>query len=322
MKAASLVAALAGLAIATAIIAWFGASTVLHAVLSAGWRGFALFTLCQVALFLILGAAWQALAPEIPYKNLVASRAVRDAASNCLPFSHLGGLALGVRAAILQNVPWARAAATSTADVTAEFFAQIAYAIGALAWLFWRVPASPLARPIALALVPAVVVIALFVLAQNGAGKLFAALGKRIAGDVGTSIDEGAASIDTEFTRVYAAQSRLALSAAIHLLGWLGSGIATFVGFRALGAAISLPDAIAVEGLVDAAMIFAFLIPGQLGAQEAAFVAMGAAFGVPAPISLGLSLLRRGRDVAIGVPVLLIWQGAEAARLRREPAAK
>jgi hypothetical protein len=39
-------------------------------------------------------------------------------------------------------------------------------------------------------------------------------------------------------------------------------------------------------------------------------------FGIPPEISLGVSLLRRARDIAIGIPVLLIWQWIEVRRLR------
>lgn len=315
MKLLSLALFVLGLALAAAVIAWSGAGDVWHALQAAGPGGCALFTLCQFGLFLLLGLAWRALTPEIALPTLIASRAVRDAASNCLPFSHLGGLALGVRAAILRGVPWGRAAASSTADVTAEFFGQLAYAALSLTWLLLRVPGAAIARPVAFALVPAAGVVVVFILAQNGAGRMFASLGRRIAGDWGTSIGHGAETIDAEFARVYAKPWRLAACSALHLLAWLGSGLAGFVAYRALGSQVSLGDAIAIDGLVAAAMIFAFLIPGQLGAQEAAYAAMGHAFGIPPALSIGVSLLRRGRDIGLGVPILLAWQWAEARRL-------
>jgi len=314
MKILSILLALAGLLIATAIVAWTGIGAVKQAVLTAGLGGFALFTLCQFMLFLILGTAWQVLTPEIRLQKLIYSRMVRDAASNCLPFSHLGGIALGVRTAILNGVPWARAAASSTADVTAEFFAQISFALMSLAWLLWRVPGSAIIRPVGLALVAAVPVIAAFFLVQRGAGSAFAFLGKQITGDWGEKADHGAGKIDAAFAEIYAAPRRLAWSAGLHVLGWWGAGVASFVAFRALGTHIGLLDAMAVEGLVDAAMIFAFIIPGQLGAQEAAWVAMGAAFGVAAPVCLAVSLMRRARDIGLGVPVLLAWQAVEGRR--------
>jgi hypothetical protein len=40
-------------------------------------------------------------------------------------------------------------------------------------------------------------------------------------------------------------------------------------------------------------------------------------FGLPPDIALALSLLKRGRDLTIGVPALLIWQGTEGRRALR-----
>lgn len=62
-------------------------------------------------------------------------------------------------------------------------------------------------------------------------------------------------------------------------------------------------------------------MPASLGVQEAAYVTLGMIFGIDAKISLGLSLLRRGRDIAIGIPVIAAWQILEMRRLRREQTA-
>ena len=38
-------------------------------------------------------------------------------------------------------------------------------------------------------------------------------------------------------------------------------------------------------------------------------------FGLSPDVALALSLLKRGREIATGVPCLIIWQGMEARRL-------
>jgi glycosyltransferase 2 family protein len=43
---------------------------------------------------------------------------------------------------------------------------------------------------------------------------------------------------------------------------------------------------------------------------------LGPLFGLPAEAALALSLLKRGRDIAIGIPVLLIWQFLEGRQTR------
>ena len=54
--------------------------------------------------------------------------------------------------------------------------------------------------------------------------------------------------------------------------------------------------------------------------QEAGYAALAPVFGVGAEIGLAVSLLKRGRDVVVGVPMLLIWQALEGKRaFSREP---
>jgi len=36
-------------------------------------------------------------------------------------------------------------------------------------------------------------------------------------------------------------------------------------------------------------------------------------------VSIGVSLVRRGRDIVVGVPILLLWQFIEMRHLRRVP---
>jgi len=46
-------------------------------------------------------------------------------------------------------------------------------------------------------------------------------------------------------------------------------------------------------------------------------------FGLPPEMALALSLLKRGRDLAIGIPALLAWQALEGGALfRRRDAAR
>ena len=44
----------------------------------------------------------------------------------------------------------------------------------------------------------------------------------------------------------------------------------------------------------------------------------GPLFGLPVEAALALSLLKRARDIAVGVPMLLSWQLAESRRRLRD----
>src|SRR5579863_6017296 len=116
---------------------------------------------------------------------------------------------------------------------------------------------------------------------------------------------------------IYGHAGRLALGFFVHLLGWLGTGVAGWITYRALGVPIDFDDALAIEALLSAMAALAFLVPVNAGVQEAGYAGLGVVFGVPPEVSLGVSLVRRGRDIVVGVPILLLWQFIEMRHLRK-----
>src|SRR5579862_4587801 len=95
-----------GLALALYLVMYVGVDAVFSAAIAVGWSGFAVLCLYSFALLLLLGCAWYVLLPHSSTRPwvLVWARMVRDAAADVLPFSQLGGVLLGVRAAILHGV--------------------------------------------------------------------------------------------------------------------------------------------------------------------------------------------------------------------------
>jgi glycosyltransferase 2 family protein len=155
-----------------------------------------------------------------------------------------------------------------------------------------------------------------FVWAQQGAAPLFARLGRRIAGRWFENAEERMDVLQAELGLIYGHAGKLALGFLMHLIGWIGAGVAGWIAYRALAVPIDFDDALAIEALLSAAAAVAFLVPVNAGVQEAGYVGLGAIFGVPPEMSLAVSLVRRARDMAIGVPILLLWQFVEMRRLR------
>ena len=96
-----------GLALALYLVTYVGLGAVFSAAVAVGWGGFAILCLYALGLFLLLGCAWYVLAARLPRTRLwvfVWARMVRDAATEVLPFSQLGGIVFGARAAILHGV--------------------------------------------------------------------------------------------------------------------------------------------------------------------------------------------------------------------------
>jgi putative membrane protein len=319
MKRLSYLLALLGVLIAVLLVAWFGVGNVVAAVSRIGWPEFALIIGWQIVLFVILGLAWDVIMPRSAMRRpwvQIWGRMVRDASANCLPFSQVGGFVFGARAVTLHGVEWHTATASTVVDVTAEFLAQIAFACIGLAILLARAPGSGLAVPVEIGLGIAVMACFAFFWLQQGAGPLFTRLGRRIAGRWFEDANERVAVLQAELGLIYGHATKLVFGFLMHLAGWLCTGVAGWIAYRALGVPLDFDDALAIEALLSAAAAIAFLVPVNAGVQEAGYAGLGAIFGVPPELSLGVSIVRRARDLAVGVPILLVWQLVEMRRLR------
>ena len=323
MRRLSLLLAAAGLLLATLIVAHRGVGDVARAALSVGPLGFAATIMGQLALFGVLAAAWHAACPDLSWRDLLLGRMVRESGTNVLPFSHVGGIAFGVQATSA-HVGLARGFAANVVDVTFESTAQIAFIALGVAALAGRAPGSDLARPLALGLpIMAGAIMGLVWLQRGGRlplRRLLAGFARRLArnwaaGAQGAALD-GLNQVGAALDAVYASPARLALAAILHLAAWIGGAAWTWLAFRLLGAPLGPIEALAVEGVVSGILTLSFMVPANLGVQEAAYVALAGAFGIGADLALGVSLVRRAKDLAIGVPVLLLWQATAMRRLR------
>ncbi len=318
LKKISLVALIFGIIVATALVGWFGAGKVTHAILSVGWHGFGVFCLWQIAVMMFLGLPWWIVAPRgIGHAGpFVWGRMVRDSAGSCLPFSALGGFVLGARAVSLCGISWHVATISTIVDLTTEFAAEIMFAAIGLAILLIDVHLPQLRLPAEIGLGVAMLALGAVIRLQHGIAPMFAALGKRLLGPwiAEGRIDLGA---EAELAATYGRKRILALGTAMHLIGWVGKGTGNWLAFHLLGVDMSFPAALAIEGLLHVALVVAVVIPGYAGVQEAGYIVLGGIFGAPADLCLAVSLIRRARDIAIGIPVLLVWQMVEVRRLKR-----
>ncbi len=315
MKIRVLLVAALGLCLAAYLVLHVGFAAVLTAAAEVGWAGFALLCLYALALFPLLGAAWRVLLPGAGAGVwvFVWARLVREAASDVLPFSQVGGIVFGARTAIRHGVTGSDAFASTIVDVTSEALAQIAYIALGFAILSAGVPGSSsigtLTKVFAVGLALAVVAGVLLVFLQRYGHRVMGRLAARLIPGAAASADALADALDT----IYRSRPRIALSCAMHLIGWLASGAGSWIAFRLIGVRVDLSAVIAIESLVGAAKSAAALVPNALGVQEAGYAALAPLFGIGPEFGLAVSFLRRARDIAIGAPVLLLSQ-AEAGR--------
>jgi glycosyltransferase 2 family protein len=317
MKAASIIAALAGVAVMTALVLVFGAGAVARSLLAVGWDGFAAVCSIQLVLITTMGVAWRGLVVRAPVGAFVWARLVRDAGSEVLPLSPIGGCILGARAVAQAGVPVPIAAASTIVDLTLEFLAKLAYTALGLVCLVRLWPGSPFALPLTAGLAVACLAAAMFILIQRrGSGAV-----DRLAGFIGRGWAErtaaGAAALRVALDDIHRHRARLQVGFALHLACWITLATQAWLALRLAHRALPFGQVLVIESLLYAVRTMAFAIPNAVGVQEGAYVLIGTAFGLTPEMALALSLLKRARDLTIGLPVLGIWQIAEGGRLWR-----
>jgi putative membrane protein len=312
----------AGIAAMAALVIHFGAGAVGAALLAVGLAGFASVTLIHIALTAVMGLAWQALLPGARPWVGIWGRFVRDAASEVLPLSQVGGYVLGTRAVALSGVPATRGAASMIVDITLEFVSQIAYTAVGLVWLL-RLHADSIAPQfVALGLVGTSILAGGFVVAQRR-GMHYA---DRFASFLGQGWAErtaaGAAALHQALETIYRRHVGIYLNFLLHFFCWIASASEIWVALWFAGQPLPFGSAIVIESMVYAIRSIGFVVPNSVGVQEGAYILLGGAFGLSPEMGLALSLLKRARDLTIGLPVIALWQAIEGGRLWRRVTTK
>jgi glycosyltransferase 2 family protein len=319
MKLASVLATAIGLAVIAALVGHFGAGAVARSLLALGVGGFAAICLIHLGLIAAMGIAWWMLLPGTSPGNSIWARAVRDSASEVLPLSQVGGYVLGARALALGGVAGDAATASTIVDLTFEFFAQILYTAIGLLWLLRLAPDARAVLPAAGGLALAVLLALGFLLAQR---RGFGAL-DRLAGALGRGWAErmaaGAAALHAGIADIYQRSAAAWGSFLLHLAVWVASVGEIWLALRLIDSPRGFGVVLVIESLLYALRSIAFAVPNAVGVQEIGYLLLGAGFGLAPDTALALSLLKRGRDFMIGLPVLGIYQLIEGRRLWRRP---
>lgn len=325
MKHLALVGLVAGFALAAALLIHFGLREVGAALSAAGATGLAAISLLHLVAMAVMGVGWWALAAGragTGPQTFVWGRLMRDAGSEVLPLSQVGGYVLGARAVALRGVGAALAAATTIADVTLELCGQVIFTLLGLVLLIRLRPQTELAVPVLIGLGFALVAVAGFLLVQRRGAKQLERLATRLARGWITALSAAASAVQDELHRLYARRVGVSVCFLLHLATWIGSCAEAWVALRLMGVTIGFAPVLAIESMLYAIRSVAFMVPNAIGVQEAAYVMLGAGFGITPDQALALSLLKRGRDLLLGIPPLLIWQLVETRRFwaRRLPA--
>jgi putative membrane protein len=311
-----LLAAAFGGATLIALIGWFGIRSIGTEVLQAAWSIPGITALHLAQLFLS-ACAWS-LAVGEPSMSLLTYfrlRTIREGVNSLLPVAQIGGQVVCVRLMAQLGVGIAQAGAGTILDLTLEAGMQLVFillGIGMLAaaginptWASWAEGG----------LVVGVFGILGFVVAQRaGLLRLIEFLTLRLNHFWPALSVESVRGLHRELIRLQHRPWTLVKAALFHLTSWsLGAG-EVYLVLLAIGAPVGLTQAFVIESLGMAARSAGFALPGALGVQEGGFILVCGLFGVSPDAAIALSMVKRLREVLIGIPGLIIWQWSEIKR--------
>jgi putative membrane protein len=324
IKKTLIVAGVFGLLLVVFLIVHSGAADVGRAMLVLGWS-LAPITLFRLVPMSFDALSWRQLLPVSSRPNVfgvVWMRWIRESINALLPVAGVGGDIAGARLVHQRGVPGARAAAAMVVDITIGAATQLIFVLAGVTLLAVRSSAHA-AVPVVWAMLTGIAVfvaaIATFVLVQhNNVFLVLAKLARRVAPEKWLAdLTGGASEVDEAVAAAYRRGFVLSRASLLRLVAWAAGAGEIWLVTHFLGRAFSLTDAFMLESLGSGVEMAAFMAPGALGAREGAFILFGALFGLPANIALAISLAKRVRELALGLPGLVVWQCVEGRHLMR-----
>jgi putative membrane protein len=319
-RAGAILAAVVGLVLATVVIAYANVGSVFSAIRPIGAHGFLPVIAVQMALFAPLGLAWWLVsrAPMERSPVFILGRLMREAASDVLPFSQLGGIVIAARVAVLGGITTGAAFGSSIVDITLEVTAQLVYTLAGVALLAHHLgDAAGGHHKLLFSLIGGVAIVGALVAAFALTQKRGLVMLEKVVRRMAPAAADHAGAVSREVEAAYANPLRLWGCLALHIAAWFGGAAGAWMILGFIGHPLPFSSVVAIESLLFAIRNAAFFVPSGLGVQEGAYALLGPLFGLSPEAALALSLIKRARDVAIGAPALLTWQLLEGRRRLR-----
>ncbi len=331
MKRLAYFAALAGGALIIALIVQTGYRDIFKALEAGGWN---LLWLAPYHLFPIgLDAlGWRVLIkPRDPigragWSMLTWIALVREGVSRLLPVASVGGEIAGIRLLIVRGIDSSAATASVVVEVLMSLVGQYMIAAIGVAMLISLTQPGQIANQvlIGLALTCPAPIITLLLLRN---GRIFQRLewvAERALGGRSrlAQLLSGGATLDQEIACLTEHKRRLIAATLWQFTGMVAGSFEVWFALHLLGHPVSVEVAMVLEAVTLTIRHLAFLVPAGLGVQEAGLMVFGQMLGLSSDAALALSLIKRGRELMIGVPALLSWQLYETRQMKKHGTAK
>ena len=314
-------AAFLGFLLVVFLIVHSGAAEVASAMLAVGWWLIPITLFHFVPLYFD-AVSWRELFPPLNrpgQSSFFWMRWIRESVSTLLPVAGVGGDVVGARLVHQRGVSGAQATASMVVDITVGTATQLVFVLVGVGLLAAGKTHDAAATAWELTTGVAIFAAAIAVFIRLQHMSMFGVLigwAHRLAPKGWMSGFTGRAeAIDGAVVATYRRRSALSLSGLLRLIGWIMGVGEVWLTMWALGKPLSVTDSFILESLSAGVRGAAFMVPGALGAQEGGLILFGALLGVPADLALTISLVKRVRELALGLPGLAAWQWVEGRRL-------
>ncbi len=316
MRWTAAIGTLVGVGLAAWLLVSFGVGEVLGLLRAAGW-GIAVVAAFHGVQILFSALAWRAVAgvtvPQPGLGEFMVLRWIREGVNNLLPVAQIGGEVVAARLLRRRGVALPLAVAGSVGDLTVEMLTQIAFTLLGLGLLVLLVGESGVSGYVLSGMAAAAAGGVAFVAAQwwglaglieRGIMRLSNSFGWAPLGEVG--------GLDAAIRDVWRNPGRPLRASFHHSVSWLLGGIEVCLALHVLGTDVGLGEGLVIEALGQALKAAGFAIPGALGVAEGGYVVVCHLFGLSPELAIALGLVKRLREIGLGVPALLAWQWLEA----------
>jgi putative membrane protein len=320
VRVVPVIAGAAGVCLAAWLLRTFGIGQVMAMLGNAGWLGLSAVIAFHLVQMAASAAGWWSISAGVAQRPGLAAygalRLIREGVNNLLPVAQVGGPLVGIRLLRAGGMGLPESIATTVSDLTLEMVTQILFTMLGLLLLLAGIGGNGMAGYVICGLMASSVLAAMFVGAQwFGLGRLLEVVMLRLGRLVGWQGTTPAAGLHKALRACYVRPGPILLGAGWHMASWLLGGLEVCLALHVLGHDVRISTGLVIESLGQAFKAVGFVVPGALGVQEGGYVVICGLFHLSPEVALALSLIKRLREVVLGLPALAAWHWME----RRAP---
>ena len=310
---------IAGIALVIGLVCFQGAGDVAAAVAAVSW-GIVVVVLVRLVPIMLDGYVWRLLFLKDHRPSVLTAlwaRWIGEAVNTLVPAFQVGGAVVRSRLMVMRGVPGRVAGASVVVDLTLSTITLLFFTLVGIGLLMAHHGESDIARAIGFCVAGGFVVVILLCVFQHRGlfGWIIGLVARFARGKAWDNAIGGAQALDETILELYRRPWLLFGNATGQLAAWMLGAAEIYAALHFMGYEVTVADALLLESLILATRTAAFFVPGALGVQEGVLVLLGGMIGLGPEVALALSLVKRVRELVIGVPGLFAWQIAEGKNL-------